>query len=305
MTAPRDVYACAPDDPVLAELRGAVLLLTLNRPTKLNAWNDAMERGYFDLLEAADADPDVRAIVVTGAGRGFCAGADMANLQHVSERTEADLVRERPRDMPRQVRKPLIGAINGVVAGMALAQALHFDVRFGDRGARFTAAFPRRGLIAEYGTTVLLAQTVGRSRAADLLLSGRIVESDEALRIGLLDRLAGEGDNAVDAALTYARELAENCSPRSMAVIKQQLRTDIDDAADPSDPADPADPAGAASGYAAAAARADRLMLRAFHSPDAAEGVAAHLERRAPAFPSLPPRPAGETPASAAQSAAR
>ncbi|MGB3696919.1 MAG: enoyl-CoA hydratase-related protein [Gordonia sp. (in: high G+C Gram-positive bacteria)] len=276
MTTSADAYASAPEAPVLAERHGPVLLLTLNRPDKLNAWNQEMETRYFDLLDRADADPEVRAVVVTGAGRGFCAGADLAGLATVGERTAADLAARRPADTARGLRKPLIGAINGAVAGMALAQVLHFDVRFGSPAARFTTAFARRGLIAEYGTTTLLAATVGRSRAADLLLSARLVEAPEALRIGLLDHLA---DDVVAAALDYAADLARNCSPRSMAVIKAQLRQDVD-----GEPGVPTD-------LPTVARRADEHMLAAFHSPDAAEGVSSHLDRRPPRFAPLPSQP--------------
>ncbi|GAA4823681.1 enoyl-CoA hydratase-related protein [Tomitella cavernea] len=283
-----NVYASAPNAPVLAELRGAVLLLTLNRPDKLNAWNNAMEDRYLDLLETADADPAVAAVVVTGAGRGFCSGADLGGLRHAGERTADDIIKPRARDTARQLRKPLIGAINGAVAGFGLAQALYFDVRFAARTARFTTAFARRGLIAEYGTTVMLTDLVGRSRAADLLLSARMVEAEEAWRIGLVDHLAGEtGPEVVAAAVSYAADLAAHCSPRSMAAIKRQLRRDVDGA------------------YPGAAARAEPLMLQAFHSPDSTEGVASHLERRAPRFPPLPPRPEGETPATEAGRVAR
>lgn len=255
--------------PVLAERRGPVLLLTLNRPATLNAWNRAMDDLYLDLLAEADDDPAVRAVVVTGAGRGFSSGADLAWLAGAGETTADDLAARRPADTPRYLRKPLIAAVNGVVAGMSLAQVLHCDVRFGSPAARFTTAFARRGLIAEYGTTVLLARALGRSRAADLLLSGRMVEADEALRIGLLDRIA---DDVVEAAVAYAADLAAHCSPRSMAVIKDQLRSDADD------------------GLVPATVRAEAAMLEAFRTPDADEGVASFREKRPPQFPPLPPR---------------
>ncbi len=286
-TAFDELYDSAPDSPVLAELHGAVLLLTLHRPEVLNAWNGAMEDRYMRLLEAADDDPRVRAIVVTGAGRGFCSGADMNGLRHVGEHTEADLIRPVPRDMPLHVRKPLIGAVNGVAAGLGMVQALYFDVRFGSREARFTTAFARRGLIAEYGSSVLLPRVIGRSRAADLLLSGRMVGSDEAHRIGLLDHVVEQP--VAEAAVDYAADIAAHCSPRSLAVIKRQLLRDNESDSD----------------YPSAAARSETLMLESFHSADAAEGIGSHLERRDPGFPALPPRTDGRSLGDVARAAAR
>ncbi len=148
----------APGELVLAEHRGPVLVLTFNRPAKLNAWTDELEDRYFALLDAAEDDPDVRAVVVTGAGRGFCAGANLQRLQaigEISEVSEADRARRRPRDIPRTLRKPLIGAINGVAAGLGMVEALYCDLRFGSPSARFTTAFAQRGLIAEYGISWL------------------------------------------------------------------------------------------------------------------------------------------------------
>lgn len=140
-----------PGELVLAEHRGPVPVpvLTFNRPAKLNAWTDELEDRYFALLDAAEDDPGVRAVVVTGAGRGFCA--------------EADRARRRPRDVPRTLRKPLIGAINGVAAGLGMVDALYCDIRFGSPAARLTTAFAQRGLIAEYGISWLLPRLVGRT----------------------------------------------------------------------------------------------------------------------------------------------
>jgi enoyl-CoA hydratase/carnithine racemase len=254
---------------VLAEYRGRVLLLTLNRPAKLNAWTSDLEDQYFDLLTAADDDPQVRAIVVTGAGRGFCSGADLGDLKDAAGANPEDVLRPRPRDLPLSVRKPIIGAINGVAAGLGMVEALYFDVRFGGPGTRFTTAFARRGLIAEYGISWLLPRLIGPSRACDLLLSSRMVDASEAFRIGLLDHLAS-GQDVADAAVEYANDLATHCSPQSMASIKMQLWRD------------------AAGPYDAAVARADQLMLESFRAPDVLEGVASHLEKRAPKFPALP-----------------
>jgi len=258
---------------VLEERRGPVLVLTLNRPARMNAWTDALEDRYFALLAAAEADPEVRAIVVTGAGRAFCAGADFEQLGDLSAGADASAVLERPapRGFPGTLRKPLIGAINGAAVGLGLVEALYCDVRFCSPGAKLATAFARRGLVAEYGVSWLLARLVGTSRALDLLLSGRFVAAEEAFRIGLVDRLV-PADELLEAAVAYATEIAEECSPRSVAVIKRQVYDDL------------------ARDYDQAVARADRLMLESFASADFAEGVASFVERRPPTFPPLPPR---------------
>ncbi|MFI2636269.1 enoyl-CoA hydratase-related protein [Streptomyces collinus] len=257
---------------VLADRRGPVLVLTFNRPAKLNAWTDELEDRYFGLLDAAEDDPDVRAVVVTGAGRGFCAGADLQRLQAIGEVSEADRAApRRPRDLPLTLRKPLIGAINGVAAGLGMVEALYCDLRFGSPSARFTTAFAQRGLIAEYGISWLLPRLVGHSRATDLLLSSRMMDAEEAFRIGLLDHLVPTG-SVVDAAVAYATDLARRCSPASMATIKSQLSNDADGT------------------YADSVTLAEGLMLQAFRGSDVVEGVASHLDKRPPTFPSLPVR---------------
>lgn len=256
---------------VLAERRGAVAVLTFNRPERLNAWTNELESQYFALLLQADDDPEVGAIVVTGAGRGFCAGADLQGLRRISDASPSDLLREQPRDLPLTVRKPLVGAINGVAAGLGMVEALYCDVRFGGPDARFTTAFARRGLIAEYGISWILPRLVGHSRARDLLLSSRMVDATEAHRIGLLDHLV-DSASVLDAAVQYATDLAAHCSPASMATMKTQLSRDADTA------------------YGEAASRAERLMLEAFRGPDVVEGVSSFLEKRPPSFPPLPVR---------------
>jgi enoyl-CoA hydratase/carnithine racemase len=260
---------------VLHERRGAVLVLTLNRPERLNAWNDRLEDRYFALLDAADDDPDVRAVVLTGAGRGFCAGAD---LDDVGDAAQAGggahvLARPHPRHHPLRFRKPLIAAINGSAAGLGLVEALFCDIRFCTPTAKLTTAFVRRGLIAEYGVSWLLPRLVGPARALDLLLSGRVVLGEEALGMGLVDRLH-PAEELLDAAVAYAQDLAQHCSPTSMAVIKGQVHRHLD------------------ATFAEAVADSDRLLLESIAGVDVAEGVASFVERRPPAFAPLPPRTA-------------
>jgi enoyl-CoA hydratase/carnithine racemase len=169
------------------------------------------------------------------------------------------------------VRKPIIAAINGAAAGLGLVEALYCDVRFATPDAKLTTAFVRRGLVAEYGISWLLARVVGYSAALDLLLSGRVVLGEEALGLRLVDRLS-EPDQLLDDALAYAEELAANSSPWSMATIKKQVQADLERT------------------FTDAAAAADELMLESFRRPDVTEGVSSYLERRPPAFPSLEPR---------------
>jgi enoyl-CoA hydratase/carnithine racemase len=257
--------------PVLAECHDAVMLLTLNRPDRLNAWNDELEAHYFALLDEAEDDPGIRAIVVTGAGRGFCARADLGDLEQLNGTVPPPTPRRRPRTYPTTLRKPLVAAINGPAAGLGLVEALYCDVRFCTPQAKLTTAFSRRGLVAEYGVSWLLARIVGPGRALDLLLSGRVVLGDEAHAIGLVDHLA-QPEAVVGAALAYAAELASSCSPASMAAIKRQLRDDLD------------------RSFEAAVDDADRLLIESLQRPDVLEGVASHLERRHPEFPALPAR---------------
>jgi enoyl-CoA hydratase/carnithine racemase len=254
---------------VRAERRDAVLLLTLNRPETYNAWSKQMEEEYFDHLAAADGDREVRAIVLTGAGRGFCAGAEMAQLDELAgSDAPLELDRSRPTSYALQIRKPIVAAINGGCAAVGLMQALLCDVRFVAAEAKITTAFVRRGLIAEYGIAWLLERTVGRGRALDLLVSGRTILGEEAAAIGLAEFVLPRAD-LLDGALAYADEIARNCSPRAIATIKAQAWKDLDRPFD------------------AAAVDADELAIDSVTWPDLAEGAASFTERRAPAFPPL------------------
>lgn len=256
---------------VLSERRGPVLVLTLNRPERLNAWTNELEDKYFDLLEAAESDSEVRAIVVTGGGRGFCAGADLKALSGVPDADNAEIDRVRPRHLPLLVRKPLIAAVNGPAVGLGFVEAMYCDVRFASPDAVFATTFSRLGLVAEYGVSWLLPQIVGRSRALDLLMSARRVRGEEAHRIGLVDHLV-PAEELLDAAVAYATELATACSPWAMATIKDQVSQDAE------------------STFLEAADRADNLMRVSFRGADILEGLTSFAERRPPVFQSLPQR---------------
>ena len=212
-------------------------VLTLNRPERLNAWTPALQTRLFDLLDECAADPDVRAIVVTGAGRGFCAGADMQGLQDLAgggpdgavnggAGGEAPRVDERPVRHPLSIPKPIVAAINGPCAGIGLALALMFDVRFAAADAKLTTAFSRRGLVAEHGIAWMLPRLIGPARALDLLLSGRVILGREAQAMGLVNQ--AHEDGVLEHALDYADELARQCSPASMAAMKRQVYADLE-----------------------------------------------------------------------------
>jgi enoyl-CoA hydratase/carnithine racemase len=252
-------------------IEDGVALLTLNRPDRLNAWTVEMEQAYFGMLEECASSAGVRAVVVTGAGRGFCAGADMQDLQALGNGSlEASAAPEerRPQTYPLSIPKPIIAAINGACAGIGLVQALMCDVRFAAEGAKLTTAFARRGLVAEHGISWVLPRLVGPARAMDLLLSGRVVLAAEAQEMGLVNRVLPP-EKLLESTLDYARQLAVSCSPASMATMKRQVYADLE------------------RDLPQALAEANQLMLQSFTAPDFAEGVTSFLERRDPRFASL------------------
>ncbi|HXN39729.1 MAG TPA: enoyl-CoA hydratase [Solirubrobacteraceae bacterium] len=251
-----------------------VALLTLNRPGRMNAWTAAMEDEYFSALDQCARDSHVRAIVVTGAGRAFCAGADMQDLQALGNGSEPGQAHEhadderRAQTFPLSIPKPIIAAVNGACAGIGLVQALMCDLRFAADDAKLTTAFARRGLVAEHGISWLLPRLVGPAHALDLLLSARVILGREAAAMGLVNRSLPR-ERVLDEALAYARELVINCSPASLATIKRQVHSDLQ------------------RNLSDALHEADRLMLRSFTEPDFVEGVNSFLERREPRFAAL------------------
>jgi enoyl-CoA hydratase/carnithine racemase len=247
------------------ESAGGVATLTLNRPDRLNAWIPEMSVRYFGALDRATADPEVRAIVVTGAGRGFCAGADMDLLQSVGggEASVGDVSWVPTRMLA--VPKPIVGAINGACAGYGLVIALMCDLRFAAAGAKLTSSFARRGLIAEYGISWMLPRLTGTARALDVLLSGRVFLAEEGYEMGLVNRVVAP-ETVVADAQAYARDLAENCSPSSMAVIKRQVYGHMGGELD------------------AALQDSLHLMIESLEGDDFREGVASYLEQRPPRF---------------------
>ena len=253
------------EDLVLTEVDAdGVATFTLNRPERRNAWTAAMENRYFDVLAAADTDPAVRAGVLTGAGTSFCPGLDMGRLAEVAGRP-MDISARRPQYAPRLFRKPLIAAINGACAGIGLTQALMCDVRFAARGARFSTAFARRGLGAEYGMSWVLPRYVGVGNALDLLLSGRVFDADEAKELGLVNRVTEPAEVLVTA-IQYARDLARSCSPAAMAAIRHQVLADLD------------------ASFEEACRRSYAVMEVLNSGDDFREGVDSFVQKRPPAF---------------------
>jgi enoyl-CoA hydratase/carnithine racemase len=257
-----------------------VATITLRRPERLNAWTGRMQTEYRHSLAAAAADDAVRVIVVTGAGRGFCAGADAAALEGHVERGGYDA--GVPDDVatpgygadPRfdadfayhfGIDKPILAAINGPAAGVGLALACYCDVRLAAAGAKLTAAHGRLGLPAEFGLSWLLPRLIGAARAADVLLSSRVFLAEEALEMGLVAQVVAP-DALDEVVAAYAGELAHHVAPSSLASTKRQLYLDLH------------------RGAVESIEDADRRLRTMVPSPELEEGVAALREKRPPRF---------------------
>jgi enoyl-CoA hydratase/carnithine racemase len=266
---------------VLYEVSEQVATVTLHRPERLNAWTDRMASEVKHAIARAEADRDVAVILLTGSGRGFCAGADLKTLSSISEGKVRGEVLEGleadPGDAEMEagyratytylmsVRKPVIAVINGACAGMAVPIALACDLRFASDKAVFTTAFSQRGLVAEWGIGWLLPRLVGPANALDLLFSARKVDAAEAAHMGLVNRVL-PADELLDYATDYARNLARNCSPISMQTMKRQVYESLDES------------------LGDAHSKSVQLMFESFKRPDFKEGVKSFLEKRKPDF---------------------
>ncbi len=252
------------------ETIGRVALIRLNRPQTLNALTLPMLGEIREGVRRAEADPEVTAIAFTGEGRGFCSGLDSAALVASTQAGSAGQ-RSAGTDLPgmfsylMEVSKPVIAAVNGVAAGGGFILAMMSDLRFGSENASFTTVFSKRGLVAEHGASWLLPRLVGASRALDLLWSSRRVNAEEALRIGLLDRVV-PAETLLESVVAYVDELAASVSPKSMAIMKAQVYRHLGEAARP------------------ALEDSEALTRASLDHPDAKEGAMALVERRAARF---------------------
>lgn len=267
---------------ILTGLTDGVLTITLNRPDRLNAWTGTMQVEVETAIRAGGADEAVRVIILTGAGRGFCAGADMNRLQSI-QATGGDGQGEgvaapkpaAPSPLEQMFPgrfghmfacpKPIIAAINGPCAGIGLILTLFADMRYAASDAKFTTAFAQRGLIAEHGIAWQLPRLVGEANALDLLFTARKFDGVEAERLGLVNK-AMPGDELMGYVNDLARHLSTQVSPRSVAIMKRQVRESY------------------FQSYAASLEVADGEMEASFATHDFKEGVASFVERRAPAF---------------------
>jgi len=277
-----------PTQETLYNVANRVATITLNRPDKLNAWTSLMESEVRSHMENAEQDDEVRVIVLTGAGRGFCAGADMSLLSAVAERGPdyralddrgreqvlCDGANRREGTAPDfqkkysyfpAIGKPVIAAINGPVVGLGLVITLYCDLRLASDASRFSTTFARRGLIAEYGMAWMLPRIIGIANALDLLFSARTIDAAEALRMGLVNRVFPQ-ETFLEKAQESAQELASTVSPRSLRIIKRQVYEAM------SQP------------LAEAFDISVREMMACFRTEDFKEGVAHFVQKRPPAF---------------------
>ena len=261
-----------------AGVEDGLLTLTLNRPDRLNAVNAAMIGEYLDALDAADRDDGVRAVIVTGAGRAFCAGADLSGGPGTFDRAPPEpgarhrdgggLVALRLFDM----KKPVIAAVNGPAVGFGVTQILPMDIRLASTEARFGFVFSRRGVVMEAASSWFLPRLVGMQRAMEWVATGRVFPAEEALEGGLVRSLHAP-DELLPAARALGREIADNASPMSVALCRQMMWKMLGE------------------DHPMAAHRIDSLgMAYTGASADAREGVASFLEKRPPAFSSTPGR---------------
>ena len=259
-----------------AEVEDGLLTLTLNRPDRLNAVNMAMIGEYLEALDAADRDDGVRAVIVTGAGRAFCAGADLSGGPGTFDRAPPEpgarhrdgggLVALRLFDM----KKPVIAAVNGPAVGFGVTQILPMDIRLASTEARFGFVFSRRGVVMEAASSWFLPRLVGMQQAMEWVATGRVFSAEEAFEGGLVRSLHAP-DELLPAARALGREIADNASPMSVALCRQMMwKMQGED-------------------HPMAAHRIDSLgMAHTGASADAREGVASFLEKRPPAFASTP-----------------
>lgn len=261
---------------ITTDLADSILTITLNRPDRLNAWTGQMGSELMEAFDRSDADDEVRVVIVTGAGRGFCAGADLASGGETFDyKARLD---ESPDAAPRdnggqftlrvfQSKKPVIGAINGPAVGVGATMTLPMDVRLASEEARMGFVFARRGIIPEACSSWFLPRVVGISRAMEWVATGRVFSAQEGLEAGLLRSLHPAGE-LLEAANALAREIADNTAPVSVALARQLMWRML------------------GAEHPMVAHRADsRGMFVRGQSADAVEGITSFLEKRPASYP--------------------
>ena len=258
---------------ITTEISEGVLTITLNRPERLNAWTATMGSELIEAFDQADADDDVRVIIVTGAGRGFCAGADLAGGGDTFDYRRRESAAAVPRDNGGQFTlrvfastKPVIAAINGPAVGVGATMTLPMDIRLASEDARMGFVFARRGIVPEAASSWFLPRAVGISRAMEWVATGRVFSAQEGLEGGLLRSLHPPAE-LLGAARDLAREIADNTAPVSVALARRMLWTML------------------GAEHPMLAHRADsRGMFFRGQSADAVEGVTSFLEKRGARF---------------------
>ncbi len=260
---------------ILYQVEDPVAIITLNCPDRLNAFTNRTLAELRDAVERSAADTAVVGIVITGAGRGFCAGLDMAALEQTAAAGSSGRDESSSDEIPGlftyllAIEKPVIAAVNGVTAGGGFVLAAMCDLRFAAPEADFTSVFSKRGLIAEHGTTWILPRLLGAGRALDLLWSSRKIDAAEAERIGFVEHLVPKGQDLLERVREYVVELAGNVSPGSLADTKRLLYRQL------------------GIGYPEALRETDKVQWQALDRPDALEGTRSFIERRPPKFARL------------------
>jgi enoyl-CoA hydratase/carnithine racemase len=254
------------DELLVTSQYGRTRLVTFNRPARRNGWTYELEAAYFAALIDAEADPDVRVIVLHGAGGNFCVGGDTGSLDELVKSGGERPAKSHRYWLPLTLKKPVLAAIDGACAGAGFLIAMFCDARFSATDAKFTTAFARRGLIAENGIAWILPRVVGHGRAWDLLATGRVFDGVEAEHLGVVAK-AVAADDVLAHTLDYAEALSTRSAPVSIASIKAQLLAawNLD--------------------VAAADFDADRRTQASLASASFREGVRSFIEKRAPNFP--------------------
>lgn len=254
---------------IKVELDGSIAIVTLNRPDRLNFWDWGMSVELSDAYDHLDRDDDIRAIVLTGAGRAFCAGAGLLpGAKNFTDGRRAQMARRFPRGFrsPENLRTPVIAAINGAAVGAGITMAMGADIRVAADDAIIGFVFHRRGVIPDGDLLWSLPRQIGYGPAMDLLLTGRKFTGAEAYRLGLVSRVAPK-DRILQVGIELAREIADNTAPLSAALSKHMARRLLEE-----------------PDRAAARDLQNRVFAWSVAQPDAAEGVNAFMEKRPPRF---------------------